>query len=69
MKKLITILIIAYLSFTINSSAATEVEEKLENKKVVVQLELEISKTLCLEEEVGYLAQNQGAMILKLIKK
>ena len=33
MKKLITILILAYLSFTINSSAITQ--EKLENKNIL----------------------------------
>ena len=32
MKKLLIFLILTYLSFTINSSAATEVEEKLENE-------------------------------------
>ena len=32
MKKLLIFLILTYLSFTINSSAATEVEEKLENQ-------------------------------------
>ena len=35
MKKLLTFLIIAYLSFTINSSAATQEEKKLENEKIL----------------------------------
>jgi len=34
MKKLITFLILAYLSFTINSSAATQ-EKNLENKNIL----------------------------------
>ena len=32
MKKLLTFLILAYLSFTINSSATAQEEEKLENE-------------------------------------
>tara|TARA_B100000959_G_scaffold254929_1_gene286936 strand:+ start:328 stop:1500 length:1173 start_codon:yes stop_codon:yes gene_type:complete len=35
MKKLFTFLIIAYLSFTINSSAITQEEEKIENEKIL----------------------------------
>ena len=35
MKKIITFLIIAYLSFTINSSGITENKKKLENKKIL----------------------------------
>ena len=35
MKKLLIILILTYLSFTINSSATTEVEKKLENQKTL----------------------------------
>ena len=58
MKKLITILILAYLSFTINSSAASE-EKKLENKNI-----LKIGVLLPLSGEY----QNIGESFLKSIQ-
>ena len=58
MKKLITILILAYLSFTINSSAAGE-EKKLENKNI-----LKIGVLLPLSGEY----QNLGESFLKSIQ-
>ena len=58
MKILITILILAYLSFTINSSAASE-EKKLENKNI-----LKIGVLLPLSGEY----QNIGESFLKSIQ-
>ena len=58
MKKLITILILSYLLFTINSSAANQ-EEKLENKNI-----LKIGVLLPLSGEY----QNIGESFLKSIQ-
>ena len=58
MKKLITILILTYLSFTINSSAATQ-EKKLKNKNI-----LKIGVLLPLSGQY----QNIGESFLKSIQ-
>ena len=58
MKKLITILILAYLSFTINSSAANQ-EKKLQNKNI-----LKIGVLLPLSGQY----QNIGESFLKSIQ-
>ena len=58
MKKLITILILAYLTFTINSSAATQ-EKNLENKNI-----LKIGVLLPLSGQY----QNIGESFLKSIQ-
>ena len=42
------------------------VEENYENKKVAEQQELEILRTLYLEEVVGFLVHDQENMVLKL---